>query len=150
MNAPELRLSYKPDDEWVGELTAVVKSGAFSGKGSAWFDRKSLKESFVLAMRAFPLSAGDPPVIEGGFWSKEETLEQCHLRVAVRPYDRRGKLLVQVDLASPSRTTPDSDQQQLVTARFLTEYSALDKFASSLEQVLDGKSESAVLPGTEE
>ena len=40
--------------------------------------------------------------------------------------------------------------QQLVTARFLTEYSALDKFASSLEQVLDGKSESAVLPGTEE
>src|SRR3974390_1454340 len=35
MNAAELRLSYKADDEWAGELTAVVKSGGFSGEGAA-------------------------------------------------------------------------------------------------------------------
>jgi hypothetical protein len=149
MNAAELRLSYRPDDEWHGQLDAAVTSGEFSGKGSAWFDREQLKETFVAALRAFPLSTSDPPMIEGGFWSKERpgTLEQCHLRIAIRPYDARGSLVVQVDLASASWATPDKDRQQSVTARFLTEYAALDAFACHLDQVLDAKRESAVLPG---
>jgi hypothetical protein len=69
-------------------------------------------------------------------------------KIAVRPYDSRGTLLVQVDLASESWATPDKDKQQLVTAGFLTEYAALEEFASSLDLVLDGKRESAVLTGT--
>ena len=149
MSAAELRLSYRPDDEWHGELSAVVKSGAFSGEGSAWFGRQRL-EAFVPALHAFPLSAGNPPMIEGGYWRNDTTLEQCHLRIAVRPYDTRGSLLVQVDLASPSQTTADEDRQQLVTVRFLTEYAALATFASSLERLLEGKSSSAVLSGTAE
>jgi hypothetical protein len=149
MSTAELRLSYKPDDEWLGQLDATVTSGVFSGRGSAWFNRQQLKETFVSALRAFPLSASAPPMIESGFWSKESlgTLEQCHLRVAVRPYDTRGALLVQVDLATECWTTPDNDQQQFVTARFLTEYAALEEFASSLEQVLDGERDSAALLG---
>ncbi len=157
MSAARLRLSYRPDGytpdgEWHGELEAVVESGAFSGKGSAWFTRPKLKQTFVAALRAFPLAASDPPMIEGGFWSRETpaTLKQCHLRIAVRPYNVRGTLLVQVDLATRSWTTPDNDQQQCVTTRFLTEYAALEKFASSLEQVLDGKRDSAVLTGMAE
>jgi hypothetical protein len=35
----------------------------------------------------------------------------------------------------------------LVTARFLIEYAALDKFAAHLEHVPDGKRDSAVLIG---
>jgi hypothetical protein len=75
----ELQLRYRPDDEWHGQLEVVVKSGEFSGKGSAWFGRQHLKETFVSALRAFPLSANDPPLTEGGFWSKERpgSLEQC-------------------------------------------------------------------------
>jgi hypothetical protein len=42
---------------------------------------------------------------------------------------------------------PDNDQQQSVTTRFLTEYAALEEFALSLEKVLDGERESAVLAG---
>lgn len=148
----ELQLRYRPDDEWHGQLDAVVKSGEFSGKGSAWFGREHVKTTFVSALRAFPLSTSDLPLTEGGFWSKERpgSLEQCHLRIAIRPYDSRGTLLVQVDLATECWTSPDKDLQQSVTVRFLTEYAALEEFAANLEQVLDGKRESAVLSGTAE
>jgi hypothetical protein len=149
MSAAELRLRYRPDDEWLGELDAAVTSGAFSGRGSAWFNREKLKDTFIAALRAFPLSTNDPPLIEGGFWSKERpgALEQCHLRIAMRPHDSRGSVLVQVDLASESWATPDKDRQQAVTARFLAQYAAIDAFASQLEKVLDGTQESAVLSG---
>ena len=50
MSAPELRLSYTPDYEWHGQLNAFVRSGAFSGEGSAWFDRARLKETFIAAL----------------------------------------------------------------------------------------------------
>jgi len=151
MNVAELRLGYRPDDEWIGQLDAVVTSGAFSGKGSAWFDRQQLKETFVVALRAYPLSAADPPMIEGGYWSKERpgALQQCHLRVAVRPYNTRGTLLVQVDLATACGTIPGNDLQQFVTTRFRTEYAALEEFASRLEQVLDGTRDVAVLRGAD-
>jgi hypothetical protein len=148
MNA-ELRIAYRPDDEWCGQLDAIVKSGAFSGAGSAWFDRQSVKENFIAALHRFPISVSNPPMIESGFGSKERsgTLEQFHLRIAIRPYDVRGTLLVQVDLATESWTTPDSDQQQSVITRFLTEYAAVEVFASNLKQVLNGQRDFAVLPG---
>jgi hypothetical protein len=150
MSVAELRVSYRPDDQWNGQLGATVRSGAFSGRGSAWFSRKRLKEIFTAQLRAFPLSETDPPVIEGGFWSKEQpgTLDQCHLRITVRPYNLRGTLLVHVDLATDSWTSPDNDQQQSVTARFLAEYETLREFASHLEQVLDGRRDEALLEGT--
>ena len=75
----EIRVSYRPDNEWLGQLDASVTSGAFSGKGSAWFD-----------------------------------------------------------------------QQQSVTARFLTEYAATAVFASHLEAVLNGTRETAVVRGVSE
>ncbi len=132
-----------------GQLVATVRSGAFSGKGSIWVDPVYVKQAFIAALKAFPLSESDPPIIEGGFWNKETrgSLDQCHLRIAIRPYNTRGTLLVQVDLATEFWETPDKDQQQSVTARFLTEYAALPEFATSLEQVLDGECETAVLSG---
>jgi hypothetical protein len=140
MSAAELRLSYRLNDERHGQLDAVVTSRAFFGRGSAWFSRDKLKDTFIVALREFPLSASNPPLVEGGFWSKAKpgTLEQCHLRVIVRPHDARGSLLVQVDLATESWGTPDKDQQQCVTARFLTGYADIEAFASQLEQISMG------------
>jgi hypothetical protein len=149
MSATELRLSYRPDDAWLGELDAVVRSGAFSGQGSAWFNRVSLKETFVAALRAYPLTSTAPPMLEGGFCSKENrgSLDQCHLRIVVTPYDSRGTLLARIDLATQSWKTPDIDQQQSVTVRFLTEYAAVGEFADALDRVLDGANEQAILKG---
>jgi hypothetical protein len=147
MNA-ELRLSYEPDDEWHGELKATVVSGAFAGKGTAWFNRETL-ETFANSLRAFPLDPSNAPLLQGGFWDgRAETLTQCHLRVAVRPYDVLGTLLVQVDCATPSWSSPEPDQQQLLTARFVTEYALLDRFATEFLEHLDGRREAAALGGT--
>lgn len=142
-----LRLRYRPDDEWFGEVDAVVNTDMFSGTGSAWFDRLYVKETFIAALRTYPLSKENLPLIEGGFWSSEnpEKVEQCHLRIAVRPYNLSGTLLVQVDLATRSHVSPDIDLQQSVTARFLTMYSALETFARELDQVLEGHREWAML-----
>ena len=150
MNAPELRLTFQADEDgWTGELFATVRSVAFSGKGSAWFDRESAKASFLVALRSFPFPVTAPPTIEGGFWSKEKSgnLDQCHLRIAIKPYDSRGTLLVHVDLATQSWKTPDVDLQNSASIRFLTEYAAIDAFAEHLEQVFDGKRDEAVLKG---
>jgi hypothetical protein len=145
----ELRVSYQRDDEWIGQLIAVVTSGAFSGAGAAWFDSQSIKDPFIARLRQFPIPEVDPPTLVGGFSSREtpQKLDQCHLGISVRPYGRRGALLAHVELATEARTTPDKDQQQSVIARFLTEYEAVGIFASHLEQVLDGEREFAVLSG---
>jgi hypothetical protein len=145
-----LRLSYSPDDNYCGEVTVTVISGAFAGRSKAWFDRVSIKETFIVALKSFPLSSTEPPTLEGGFWNKEELakIDQCHLRITVVPYDLRKVPLVRVELATQVWKTADADQQHTVTARFLTEYAALDRFASDFELVLDGKSKEAILRGT--
>jgi hypothetical protein len=149
MSASELQVAYQADDDGTGKIIAIVKSGDFSARGAAWFNPIHVKRTFVAALRSFPLTATNPALIEGGFWSKESpgSLEHCHLRIAVRPYDIRGTLLVHVDLSSEVWTTPDADLQNLATVRFTTEYTAVDRFAREFEQVLDGERDVAVLTG---
>ena len=149
MDQAELSLAYNTDDEWTGELSATVRAGAFSGEGSAWFDRINVKETFIARLRSFPLDAADPPTVEGGFWSKggEGRLDQCHLHISIKPYDSRGTLLVHVELMSESWQTPDADLQNAVTIRFLTEYAAVDLFAGHLDELLDGTRQEALLKG---
>ena len=147
-----LTLSCAPDDDGLGKIAVTVKSGAFSGEGEAWFDPIAVRETFVAALRAFPLSTTAPPTIEGGFWSRKKprTLGQCHLRIVVLPYNKVGALLVRVELASESQKTADIDLQHTVTTRFLTEYAAIASFADDLDRVLDGSgrvSGQAILSG---
>jgi hypothetical protein len=134
----DLLLSFDDDDDGLGKIFVTVKSGAFSGKGNAWFNPNTVRQEFVPALLAFPLSATAPPTIEGGFWSKhKQTLDECHIRVVISPYNKVGKLLVKVDLASESPNAPDIDLQHTVTVRFLTEYAAVASFADCLDRVLD-------------
>jgi hypothetical protein len=145
MSAAELHLTYVPDDQWLGELTAVVRSGAFSGQGSAWFDQSTVRDAFVTSLRSFPLSSTAPPTIEGGTGSNEDF--QCHLRLTIKPYNNRGILLVQADLVSDYRQAAVSDAPNSATIRFLTEYALVNTFAGDLDQVLDGRRDVAVLTG---
>jgi hypothetical protein len=146
MSDTELRLTYWTDNEWDGELYAEARSGAFSGKSSAWFDKTHIKETFIEAVRVFPITT--TIMIEGGYWnSPKGTLKQCHLRILVKPYGLRGALLVQADLATSANKSPDEDLQHSTTIRFLTEYAALDKFTAELEQLLDTSREVATLRG---
>lgn len=147
MSAAELQIIYRTDEEYTGQIRATVRSGQFSAEGAAWFDRINVKETFLVALRKFPLLANDPPTLEGGFWSEGHPKHQCHLRIAIKPYDSRGTLLVHVDVSSEVWKTPDADLQNSATIRFRAEYAALDSFVRDFEQVLEGKREVAVLRG---
>jgi len=149
MSTPQLTVRYIPDDQYIGELKVTVDSRGYCGTGVAWFDKEDLKQRFVTALRAYPLSAASLPSIESGYLSKTypKTLDQCHVRISVRPYNTQGLLLVQTDLATEFGDTPDGDCQQTITTRFLTEYALLGAFALDLAQLLDGKRDYAVLTG---
>lgn len=147
MSAGELRITYKSDEDGTGQIIAAVRSGAFSAQGSAWVGRANVNNTFVAGLHAYPLLSASPPTLEGGFWSREGGLEQCHLRIVVKPYNARGTLLVRADLASEFSKTPDADVQNCATIRFLAEYAAVSGFAEQLERVLNGEGAEAVLKG---
>jgi hypothetical protein len=147
MSTAELRVIYRSDEEWTGEIVATVKAGAFAAQGSAWFDRTHVKKFFLTNLRFFPLTSENPPTIKGGFWNERGSLDQCHLRISIRPYNTRGTLLVHVDLVSEVRKALDANLQNSATIRFLTEYAAVAEFAEELENVLDGAKDDAVLRG---
>lgn len=88
MNA--LRLIYRPEDEWHGELSAVVESDGFGGRGAAWFEIEQLREFCRLTGR-YPIASGEEPLFSGGIFEEEGgALEQCYLCVRLSPHDRRG------------------------------------------------------------
>jgi hypothetical protein len=144
----ELRIMHLRDEDDFGQLVATVKSGTFAGTGWAYFCREQV-ERFIQSLRACPLAADHLPKIEGGYWNKEQRdkLDECHLRVAVRPFNLRGQLMVIVDLATELPTNTGRDHQQTISARFRTDYAELHVFASELLAVLEGKREDALLPG---
>jgi hypothetical protein len=143
----ELRIMHLRDEDDFGQLVVTVSSGTFAGTGWAYFYREQVQR-FIQDLRACPLAADHLPKIEGGYWNKEQRdkLDECHLRVAVRPFNLR-QLMVMVDLATELPTNTGRDHQQHVSARFRTDYAELDVFASELVAVLDGKREDALLPG---
>jgi hypothetical protein len=149
MSAAELRITYKPDEDGTGEIIAIARSGAFSARGSAWFNPDHVKKAFLAGLLSYPFRSEDPPAIEGGFWKGGNigVLDQCHLRIMVKPYNTRGMLLLHADFASEVWKTPDADLQNSATIRFLTEYAAVDGFAVQFEKVLDGEMEEAILKG---
>jgi hypothetical protein len=152
MSNASLRLTYTPDDQYFGEVIAVVVSGAFSGRGRGWFDKDQIKTTFLAALRVSPIPAAPAPKIESGYANKEQRdiLDLCFLRIEIVPYDGRGTPLVKVDLMTEPRDTQlavERGNLQKVEARFLTEYAALDRFAVEFGEVLDGMRQEVNLIG---
>lgn len=143
-----LRLTYRPDDEWHGELFGCVESEGFKGKGSAWFGIGQLREFCALAGN-FPISESDGPSLAGGFFDDgDHTLKQCHLAVRLSPHDPLGSIRVTVTLATPAWDSGDADLQRRVKTRFLVSYMDVERFRTSFEAMLDGQVEEAVLEAT--
>ncbi|WP_315767995.1 MULTISPECIES: hypothetical protein [unclassified Bradyrhizobium] len=156
MSTAELHIVYEPDEDGTGKMIATARAGAFAATGAAWFGRDL--DTFLEGLRSYPLSSDAPPMIEGGFFKSRSAgffktyneceLEQCHLRITIKPYDLRGSLLVHVELASEVWKTPDADLQKSASIRFLTEYAMIDRFATELGEVLKGRRDVAILSGT--
>ncbi len=60
-----LRLSYRPADDWHGELYAFIDAFGFCGRSSAWFNRSELAD-FALRLAAHPLEDDAPVTLSGG------------------------------------------------------------------------------------
>jgi hypothetical protein len=139
-----LRLIYRREDEWYGELSAIVESGDFRGRGSAWFALEALRTFWRLA-GAYPLSESEEPHLAGGYYDDGgETLKACHVGVRLSPHGPLGSILVTVTLASDD----DAALHQSVTARFKVSYGDLDRFRAAFAEMLEGRSEEAVLEAT--
>lgn len=136
----ELRVTYEPDDQWMGRVKVSVTSGAFSGEGAAWMNVDDLTE-LANAVQQYPLAEETPP-FEGGLG------EQKIVRVSVKPFDALGRLLVVATLATEVwEGGVDKDLHQNVTTRFLAEYASLERFAISLRGLASGQTDVAVLEG---
>jgi hypothetical protein len=140
MGMAELTATWSTDHEHLGALDVEVRSGPFAGHGYAWFDKAYLK-TFIAALKAYPLDPRSPPLLEGNDGVSVETTKS--VQIMVTPYDRRGTLLVRVDLASGGSHEPG--YEHTMTARFVTEYGLLARFAEDLEALLDGAKDVAIL-----
>lgn len=142
-----LRLHWHPEDERHGELSVAITSGEFRGRGSAWFKIDQLRE-FLTATGSYPLSSGDEPKLEGGFYDDGgETLRQCHLSVQLSPRDPLGSICVTVTVATEADRDERQDLQQSLTSRFLVNYADVDRFRAEFTAMLEGRSGEATLIG---
>jgi len=139
-----LRLRYRPDDEWLGELVVSVASKGFAGVGSAWFSIDSLRE-FAEAVSAFPLPAHDPPSISGGLGGNEKIPPRDLVAITLEPHNALGAVRVTVHLATEVWNGKERDLAQDITTRFLVTYGDLSQFGQSILDTISGRVEEAVL-----
>lgn len=130
-----LTLSYAPEDEWHGELTANVTSEGFSGESAAWFGMEQLK-AFNERLKAFPIPAGQEPSLGGGFWENDQ-LKEAHVSIHIEPAGSRGQLRVNVILAKPPWEL-NGPEKHSVAAHFLVNYADLGVFQAQFSALLNG------------
>ena len=135
MQKASITLTYKPDDEWLGEILAEAHSNGFSGRSSAWFSKQQL-EDLVEALRAFPLPEG-PLTLAGGYW-KDGVLETTMVSLRLAPTGPRGTLMATVELQGEERS--GANLAHAVTLEFQTDYAEVDDFRTELARALAGGS----------
>jgi hypothetical protein len=142
-----LSLTYKPEDDWHGELFAVVESGEFRGCGSAWFSTEQLR-AFHRATGTYPLTLSAEPKLEGGYYDETGmALKQCHLSIQLTPHDPLGAVRVTVSVSTQASCDDDRELRQSLTARFLVNYGDIDRFRVDLAAMLESAAGEAVLTG---
>jgi hypothetical protein len=138
-----LRLTYEPEDEFHGELSAHAEISGFSAQSSAWFNRDVI-EAFAAELANHPLSSDTPAALFGGVWDGEDKAmpSEIHLGILIAPHSAAGELYVELSLAAS-----DNDCLQRAALCFTTEYASVDQFRTALIRMLDDPDTEAVLTG---
>ena len=142
-----LRLHFRPDDEWLGELTLGVTLGDFTGVGTAWFSKETLRE-FADALMAFPLSAEQPPSISGGNGGNDTVPAQEQVSIKFEPHNILGAVRATVHVETDFWDGRERGLTKEATMRFLVTYGDLGRFAPAILDLLDGRAIEAVLTTT--
>jgi|SRR5215217_1123525 len=147
----ELRISYVPDDEWMGKILVTVRSGDFAGFGEAWVAIEQVDE-FASALDRYPLPPTEPCVLEGGHGGNLDgsIKPQMLVSLAIKPQGQRGAILVMAKLEDEidSDRSRDTALFQTVEARFLTDYNSVNAFIPALKGLSRGGGD-AVLQGVD-
>lgn len=141
-----LRLTFAPDDDGTGELSVSVSVGSFSGSSSAWFAHADLVAFGQSLARAYPLQAGNPIELQGGYWGQSgNVLEQLHVGLRFYPVGSLGTVGCRVQLATPLQRGNRPDQQSSIAVELLTSYEQVRAFAQALVELAQGQTDVAVL-----
>jgi hypothetical protein len=140
-----LRLRFIPDDEWIGELFASVEANGFSGAGSAWFDKDSIR-TFASDVSKYPLPFDSAASLSGGYGGNEKLAPQTTVLVNITPHDVRGA--VRVTAQFETAIWGEIDLPQRVTATFLVTYGDLSGFGQMILDLIEGRTDEAVLAST--
>ncbi|OJU09051.1 MAG: hypothetical protein BGN86_07065 [Caulobacterales bacterium 68-7] len=147
----ELRISYVPDDEWMGKILVTVRSGDFAGYGEAWVGNEQVDE-FAAALDRYPLPPTEPCILEGGHWGNLDgsIKPQMLVSLTIKPQGLRGAVLVVAKLEDEIENDRSRDAAlfQAVEARFLTGYNAISVFVPALRGLPRGGGD-AVLQGVD-
>jgi hypothetical protein len=146
--ASVLRLHFEPDSDGTGELFVEVAHGAFAGVGSAWFNAQELRAFGEQLQTTFPIPAGAPLELRGGFWdSNAQAVQQLHVELRVYPIGGVGTVGFRVTLATPVHREERPDSQCTVAVELQTKYEQLRAFGEAVAGLVVGGSEPAVLYG---
>jgi hypothetical protein len=140
-------VSVAPDNDGTAKLYGEVQTSHFAGSGAAWFNLSELRE-FCDALSSYPIRAGSPPALAGGYWGDGGQLKDTHLAVQVVPYDNLGKLQINVQLREPVAMNEPADRVQSVRTWFVAGYNDIDAFRIAFSRVLKGEADEAVLTST--
>jgi hypothetical protein len=95
---------------------------------------------------AFPLLAESPLGIRGGFWSKSGGgIEQEHIGLTFYPVGTVGRVGCRIVLSTPVHEHDRPEGQSSLAVELLTTYERLSAFARSLELLVTGGADEAVL-----
>ena len=142
-----LSIRFRPDDEWIGELTVTASAGGFSGVGTAWFAKDDLKE-FARAISAFPLRLDAPPTISGGHGGNAQFSPQELVTLTFEPHNKVGAVRAVVHLETENYDGRESGLHSETTIRVLVTYGDLGRFGPAMLDVIDERSDEAILTST--
>jgi hypothetical protein len=148
MSESFLGLRYEPEGDGTGLLKARVQTASFSGQSEAWFGEEQLL-SFARALAdTFPLPTHFNLQLKAGApYTDRGTSEQHppYVAISVYPIGTTGAIGIRVELASPIYEAERPEAQSTVGLELITRYGPLQKFASELISVVQGKSSHAKL-----
>src|SRR5436190_1873457 len=112
-----LRFQFLNDHDGSGKLIAWANAGSYAGIGGAHFLISKLGE-FALAIGSYPIPNGQAVEIAGGFW-KDGAVDQEHLAIKAENQDVRGRVRIQVRMATPVFGAADSSAHQDAKIEFI-------------------------------
>lgn len=140
-----LRVTFRPDDEWLGQLKVRASVYGFSAIGEAWFNKDDLR-AFAQALAVYPLPKADAPTITGGHGGNGGRIPaQTLVSLKFEPYDARGTIKATIHLETDNWDGQHHDLHNHATLRFLVTYGDLGRFGPALIDLVDGRSDEAVL-----